>query len=570
MPVIPGASRKLAAKFYDKGGAVFNVMHPDYGVTGVAGVDETAALLLAWADLVAAGGGTLLIPCNLRIGSTDFSVGLPASPLMNATGLKGIRVISLGTITVDRAFTAGQTLNVFQFDGCEHVDTEIAYCTSQALTRDGRGATLVKVIGASRRIGVRGSFENMRGPLEITAAAGAADTARTKGVSFDVTLKNCCYGPAFQFSGDDAEGKIVADGSLRSYFIYGIRNHRVRVESKNNQSDDCIIRGYNGQGCENVDITYINKGSTTGQNAAHCVSLAPNVSSIDLTPCVMRNIKLDIHVEWPGAGNGGPGHAFFIEKTLNDTTADVTDRGHIIEGLDIAIHTKGQNGDNSALPIAWGGTWGTGEEFRNPKVRRLQVEGGASSVALHGFGGSLKDMLTIERIVSNVEVYIAPGANGRALVMNAKAPCLVDAVGNTDAITYVNCNITAGTRVAYQNKRYFDSVINGTKVGIHPLIPLSFALTDAATIAVDASVGSIFTVTLAGNRTVGAPTNPLLNQVITFYVTQDGTGARTLAWNAVFKHAWVNTGNTAGKISTISFRYDGTNWVQQGAQGPYV
>lgn len=61
------------------------------------------------------------------------------------------------------------------------------------------------------------------------------------------------------------------------------------------------------------------------------------------------------------------------------------------------------------------------------------------------------------------------------------------------------------------------------------------ALTDAATIATDASLGNVFTVTLGGNRTLGAPTNLAAGATYIWVITQDGTGSRTLAYNSVFK-----------------------------------
>jgi hypothetical protein len=97
-----------------------------------------------------------------------------------------------------------------------------------------------------------------------------------------------------------------------------------------------------------------------------------------------------------------------------------------------------------------------------------------------------------------------------------------------------------------------------------------FALADAATIVVDASLGDIGTVTLGGNRTMGAPSNPVTGQRLGFTITQDGTGGRTLAWNAVFKVSWSETGNTLGKISSIEFVYNGTNWTQVGGQATYA
>lgn len=55
------------------------------------------------------------------------------------------------------------------------------------------------------------------------------------------------------------------------------------------------------------------------------------------------------------------------------------------------------------------------------------------------------------------------------------------------------------------------------------------ALTDAATIATDASLGNVFTVTLGGNRTLGAPSNPTNGQKCIWSFKQDGTGSRTLS-----------------------------------------
>jgi hypothetical protein len=63
------------------------------------------------------------------------------------------------------------------------------------------------------------------------------------------------------------------------------------------------------------------------------------------------------------------------------------------------------------------------------------------------------------------------------------------------------------------------------------------ALTDAATVAVDMSLGFNFTLTLGGNRTLGAPTNMKAGQTGLIEITQDGTGTRTLAYNAAWRFA---------------------------------
>lgn len=87
---------------------------------------------------------------------------------------------------------------------------------------------------------------------------------------------------------------------------------------------------------------------------------------------------------------------------------------------------------------------------------------------------------------------------------------------------------------------------------------------------VDTTIGELVSVTLTAARVVGAPLTPAIGQRLTFILTQGGAGGFAVTWNAVFKKTWADTGNTTGKISSISFVYDGTNWIQDGAQAPYV
>ena len=74
------------------------------------------------------------------------------------------------------------------------------------------------------------------------------------------------------------------------------------------------------------------------------------------------------------------------------------------------------------------------------------------------------------------------------------------------------------------------------------------ALTDAATIATDASLSNTFTVTLGGNRTLGNPANMTNGAIYNWRVRQDGTGSRTLAYGSKFK--W--PGGTAPTLTTTA------------------
>jgi len=77
-------------------------------------------------------------------------------------------------------------------------------------------------------------------------------------------------------------------------------------------------------------------------------------------------------------------------------------------------------------------------------------------------------------------------------------------------------------------------------------------LTDAATIAVDMDDNNNFKVTLAGNRTLGNPTNVVAGQTGFIEVIQDGTGSRTLAFSSNFRFV----GGSAPTLTTTASAKD--------------
>ncbi len=94
-----------------------------------------------------------------------------------------------------------------------------------------------------------------------------------------------------------------------------------------------------------------------------------------------------------------------------------------------------------------------------------------------------------------------------------------------------------------------------------------FGLTDAATIAVDASNAIAFTVTLGGNRTLGNPTgSPVDGQLMEVIAIQDATGSRTLAYDTQYAFGSDVTSptlsTTASKVDKLlfQFRSSATKW----------
>ena len=92
-------------------------------------------------------------------------------------------------------------------------------------------------------------------------------------------------------------------------------------------------------------------------------------------------------------------------------------------------------------------------------------------------------------------------------------------------------------------------------------------LTDGSTIAWNALTQSVAKVTLAGNRTLNAASGGVAGQFISLLIIQDGTGSRTVSFNAVyeFKDDTAPTlTTTANKGDLFVFRYNGSKFLEVG------
>ena len=94
-------------------------------------------------------------------------------------------------------------------------------------------------------------------------------------------------------------------------------------------------------------------------------------------------------------------------------------------------------------------------------------------------------------------------------------------------------------------------------------------LTDGATITWNVIDSPVAKVTLAGNRTLSAPsgTTPISGQFVSLLIIQDGTGSRTITWNAAYEFA-LDTAPTLTATANLgdlfTFRYNGAKWLEVG------
>jgi len=92
-------------------------------------------------------------------------------------------------------------------------------------------------------------------------------------------------------------------------------------------------------------------------------------------------------------------------------------------------------------------------------------------------------------------------------------------------------------------------------------------LTDQATIAWNVLTSPVAKVTLGANRTLGAATGSQAGQFVSLLIIQDGTGSRTVTFNAAyeFKDDTAPTlTTTAAKGDLFVFRYNGSKFLEVG------
>tara|TARA_B100000282_G_scaffold148967_1_gene107278 strand:+ start:729 stop:1715 length:987 start_codon:yes stop_codon:yes gene_type:complete len=188
--------------------------------------------------------------------------------------------------------------------------------------------------------------------------------------------------------------------------------------------------------------------------------------------------------------------------------------------------------------------------------------------------------------VSDFTNLLSIGLGGTAITSTAAELNLLDGVTATTAeLNYVDT--TAGT-VAASKAVVVDSnkdtsgirnlTITGTlNSGTPALLGTAqeftatqnfneTTLTDASTIAWDASANQVTKVTLTANRTLGAATNQVQGGVYVLTIIQDGTGSRTVTFNSTYKFTTdVPTLSTSASARDILvFLSDGTNMYEIG------
>ena len=147
-------------------------------------------------------------------------------------------------------------------------------------------------------------------------------------------------------------------------------------------------------------------------------------------------------------------------------------------------------------------------------------------------------------------------------------------MNNTSMIkNMIHCAGDGAVQIYYDNTARIATTATGISVTGNVIysggsLTVEAALGDGATVNWDVTANPVAKVTIAGNRTLALPLNPLgSGQYASLLVIQDGTGSRTLTWNAAyeFKDDTAPTlTTTANKGDLFTFRYNGAKWLEVG------
>ena len=145
-------------------------------------------------------------------------------------------------------------------------------------------------------------------------------------------------------------------------------------------------------------------------------------------------------------------------------------------------------------------------------------------------------------------------SNGDDLILEAEDDVIIRDNGGSNILAQF---INGGANELYHSAtKKFETASGGVSLTGGAAANVT-ALSDGATITIDMATACHHSVTLGGNRTFAAPSNQVVGQAGSIFITQDGTGSRTASFNAAFKFV----GGTAPTLTTTAAAVDRVDYV---------
>jgi hypothetical protein len=145
------------------------------------------------------------------------------------------------------------------------------------------------------------------------------------------------------------------------------------------------------------------------------------------------------------------------------------------------------------------------------------------------------------------------GTNSDDISIKAKDNVSIRVQSSESAI---ECFGDGGVDLYFDNVKKFETESGGVSLTGGAAANIT-ALSDGSTITIDMATACHHSVTLGGNRTFAAPSNQVVGQAGSIFITQDGTGSRTASFNSAFKFV----GGTAPTLTTTAAAVDRIDYI---------
>ena len=451
-------------------------------------------------------------------GSNNLAIGL--NTMANHT--TGSHNIAIGTAAMQNNLTSGQNVAIgvssqFTNSSASGSNTSVGY---QSLYSNNGGDRIVA-------IGHNALFSNTTGNFNVAIGATALFSNTTASSNVAVGMQAMQYIATGDLS--VAVGMGALRGNVNTALNTGVQNVAVGHNTLGSNTSGTGNAGMGSYCLTNNTSGYYNLAignqallnNTTGfQNT----SVGHNSANSNTTGSNNVTIGAEAYQYYIGSSQVAIGYQALRGSA---TVANNTGTLNTAVGFNsLTVNTSGS--DNTALGYQAGNTNTTGSDNTYIGLDakglatgnwQIAIGSGVQPTAsnLGAWGGSTNATRTdlgIGIFTPTARLHVATLAVGnKGLIVDgiaSQTANLVEVNATTGGTNYVTVNSAGGV-----------SMSRRATTGIA-------TLTDGASISLDASLGNHFRVTLGGNRTLAAPTNPTDGQRIMIEVIQDGTGGRAL------------------------------------------
>ena len=561
------------------------------------GTDSSADITALTLDMSAAGTAifnndvTVGDNLNLTTDSTVINFGADSDTTLTHTDGAGLTLNSTNKLMFNDAsqFIQGASATVLDIAATDEIE----------LT-----ATLIEVVGnatVSGTLGVTGiatfTDDIIIGDGKTIGSASDVD-AITIAANGQLTLTQTLIGTALDISGDidvdgttnldvvDIDGALTQDGgavfneasadvdfriesntNTHAIFVEGSSSH-VGINTSSPQSDlhitgsdtstSVIIENTNADAAAAPDLfLFRNSSSPADDDSLGNIEFRGKNDNTEDTRYVINNAKaLDVsdgtedgQIEWQLLNAG----SFQKILTMNPTEVVINeDSGD----TDFRVESNGQ-------------------------ANAFKIDAGTDTASF-AVPVDIDSGITIDNItIDGTEIDLSSGD----LLVDVAGDITLDAgggnvkiaVAGTDILDIANSSSDVIIKPVVDAKDIIFQQRDGTEVmriedGAH----VSFAaaavnpeatLSDGANVAWNTLTSPVAKVTLGGNRNLSAGSGGVTGQFVSLLVIQDGTGSRTLTFNAVYEFASDEAPTlttTANKGDLFVFRYNGAKYLEVG------